>query len=46
LGIRHYCGKNDIVLDMDADDWLIGSQVFQLVNSVYQNGNNYKGNNY
>lgn len=38
-----YCGENEIVLDMDADDWLIGSQVFQLVNTLYQTGNYYKG---
>lgn len=31
---------------MDADDWLIGNQVFQLVNSLYQQGHNYQGENY
>jgi hypothetical protein len=23
------------VLDLDADDWLIGNQVFQVVNALY-----------
>jgi hypothetical protein len=27
------------VLDLDADDWLIGNQVFQIVNSLYRNQN-------
>lgn len=31
---------------MDADDWIIGNQVFQLVNSLYQSGHSYKGNHY
>ena len=25
---------------MDSDDWLIGKQVFQLINTVYQQGGN------
>ena len=25
---------------MDSDDWLIGRQVFQLVNTMYQQGGN------
>lgn len=24
-------------MDLDSDDWLIGNQVFQIVNSIYQN---------
>lgn len=39
----NYCQEGDIVVDIDADDWLIGNQVFQLVNSVYQAGIFYKG---
>lgn len=35
-----FCGENDIIVDMDADDWLLGRQVFQLVNTVYQQGGN------
>lgn len=34
--IRQYCHDDDIVIDVDADDTLIGSQVFKVVNSVYQ----------
>lgn len=30
---------------MDADDWLIGNQVFQLVNTLYQTGNIFEGKN-
>lgn len=43
FAITKFCGQEDIVLDMDADDWLIGSQVFQLVNTLYQAGYSYKG---
>ncbi len=39
----YYCQDEDIVIDLDSDDWLIGNQVFQLVNSVYQAGNIYEG---
>lgn len=45
FAITKHCRENDVIIDMDADDWLIGRQVFQLVNSVYQKGNTYKGNN-
>ncbi len=38
-----FCLDGDIIIDLDADDWLIGNQVFQLVNSIYQAGNIYKG---
>lgn len=31
-----YCNEDDIILDLDADDWLIGNQVFQLINALYQ----------
>jgi hypothetical protein len=45
---RHFantriCQKGDIIIDLDTDDYLIGSQVFQLVNSLYQSGYDYKG---
>lgn len=43
FGVVQYCKQGDIVVDMDADDWIIGNQVFQLVNSIYQKGNVYKG---
>jgi hypothetical protein len=42
MAIRNYCPDDSIVLDLDADDWIIGNQVFQLVNSIYQSGNIYK----
>jgi hypothetical protein len=31
---------------MDADDWIIGNQVFQLVNTLYQTENIYKNIKY
>lgn len=37
------CQSGDIIIDLDTDDYLIGNQVFQLVNSLYQQGNYYKG---
>lgn len=40
---RYFCQEGDIMIDMDADDWIIGTQVFQLVNSIYQAGKIYKG---
>lgn len=36
--IREYCNSGDIILDIDADDELIGRQVFKLVNALYQKG--------
>jgi hypothetical protein len=42
-GNRKYCKEGDIIIDIDADDYIIGSQVFQLVNTIYQTGNLYKG---
>lgn len=47
---RHYantqvCRDGDIIIDLDTDDYLIGRQVFQLVNSLYQGGYNYKDKN-
>lgn len=35
---RYFCQEEDIIIDMDADDWIIGTQVFQLVNNIYQAG--------
>ena len=34
--IYEHCEEDDIILDVDADDSLIGNQVFKLVNSIYQ----------
>ena len=34
-GIRHYCNREDIVLDVDADDSLIGKQVFKFINAIF-----------
>ena len=39
----NYCKDDDIVVDLDSDDWLIGRQAFQLVNSLYQTGKMYNG---
>jgi hypothetical protein len=46
MAIRNYCPEDSIILDMDADDWIIGNQVFQLVNTLYQTGNIYKNKKY
>lgn len=43
LGVRKYCREDDIVVDIDSDDNLIGRQVFQLVNTLFQKQNMYKG---
>lgn len=34
------------MIDADSDDWLIGNQVFQLINTIYQAGNIYNGKKY
>lgn len=46
FGIKNYCQQGDIVVDIDADDWIIGNQAFQLINSIYQAGNFYNGHKY
>lgn len=33
--IRNYCQKGDIVIDIDADDFLLGRQVLKLFNILY-----------
>lgn len=43
FAIMEYCNEDDIIVDMDADDWIIGKQVFQMVNSIYQAGHFYNG---
>lgn len=37
--IKNYCGENDIVVICDTDDNLVGTQVFKILNSVYENPN-------
>lgn len=37
--MRKYCNEDDIVVNIDGDDRLIGSQVLQILNSVYKNSN-------
>lgn len=39
LMVRNYCEHDDIVIDLDADDSLVGSQVLQLLNTLYQSTN-------
>ena len=34
--IRNYCESGDIIIDIDADDSLIGRQVLQVLNTLYQ----------
>ena len=37
--IRHHCEDSDeIVYDIDADDYLLGRQFFKVLNAVYQQG--------
>ena len=43
FAIMEYCNEEDIIVDMDADDWIIGKQVFQMVNSIYQAGHFFNG---
>lgn len=42
--IRNQCSENDIVLDVDADDALIGSYVLQFINTVYHNESVWQAN--
>ena len=35
MSIRNHCSEGDIVIDIDADDALIGSQVLKLMNALY-----------
>ena len=35
-GVRHRCQEGSIVLEIDSDDALIGTQVLNLYNRVYQ----------
>lgn len=35
IAIRNYCKPGDIILDVDGDDALIGKQVFNVINRVY-----------
>lgn len=37
MHIKHYCGQNDIILIVDGDDSLIGTQTFKILNKIYQN---------
>lgn len=43
-GIRNYCGEDDIVLDVDADDVLIGMQVFKFINALFHDENLWQSN--
>ena len=39
MAIRKYCDEDSIVVDIDADDSLIGKQVLKVVNAIYQDPN-------
>lgn len=39
--IRNYCNEGEIVVDMDADDSLIGAQVFKIINALYHRTDNW-----
>lgn len=36
---QKFCGKNDIVVNVDADDALLGVQAFKVLSSIYENEN-------
>ena len=37
--VRYHCdNENDIIYDIDADDFLLGRQFFKVLNAVYQSG--------
>ena len=36
---KKYCAEDSIVINIDGDDSLLGTQVFQVLNSVYKNPN-------
>jgi len=38
--IKENCGENDIVVDFDLDDMLVGRQVLKVFNAVYQESDN------
>jgi hypothetical protein len=35
--IKKYCGIDDIVMIVDGDDSLIGTQMFKVINKIYEN---------
>jgi len=37
--IYELCNDSDIVIELDADDWLLGDQVLEYLNKVYSNPN-------
>lgn len=37
--VKKFCNKNDIVVNVDNDDALIGHQVFNVLSSVYKDPN-------
>jgi hypothetical protein len=39
--IRNYCREGSIILELDADDALIGKQVFNAINRLYQSSPNH-----
>jgi hypothetical protein len=38
-GAKNFCKSGEIMIVIDGDDWLIGTQVFKIVNSRYQSQN-------
>ena len=36
ISIRDYCDEDDIIVDIDSDDFLIGVYAFQMINTFYQ----------
>ena len=37
--IRSYCEENDIVFDMDPQDYIVGRNFFKALNAIYHQGN-------
>ena len=38
-GIRNHCEEDDIIVDIDPDDVILGQQAFKFINSIYQDPN-------
>jgi hypothetical protein len=37
FGVRELCNYNEIVVNVDADDEMMGIQTLKVLNAIYQN---------
>ena len=37
--VHGYCKDNEIVVEIDGDDWLLSDDVFSMINDIYRNNN-------